>query len=164
MTAFHLEICFLISSRFPRLRSSQLCSTLSWLLVTFSETIINCLTGVYKVPYNLIFFPTPIFKSCFAFFSPLEILPNSPNIIGQMILLPFFSFFHVIFFPKPWYSPPLYTTWYFSPGEGGWGALYTPVVQSTQKDNQNNENDVKAATVQSMIKKMVKLQSIVLAT
>ena len=32
-------------------------------------------------------------------FSPLDILANSFNITGKMILLPPFSYFHVIFFP-----------------------------------------------------------------
>ena len=53
-------------------------------------------SGVYKVPYNLIFFPTPIFEILIFFTkisvpfpsSPLDKLPYSLNIKEQMILLP----------------------------------------------------------------------------
>ena len=48
------------------------------------------------------------------FFSPpstLDILPNSLNIIGKMIL---FSFPTLYSSPQPWYSLPLFTTWYSS--------------------------------------------------
>ena len=79
--------------------------------------------GLYKVPYNLRFFPTPMFFGIFIFLpeifvpfplSPLDILPNSLNIIWKMILLPFpffssyivphshdipFPFHNLIFFP-----------------------------------------------------------------
>ena len=73
--------------------------------------------GVHTVPYNLIFFPTPILlnldflppKSPFASF-PLDILPNSLNIIEKMILLPLFSTIYSS--PQPWYSLPLFTIWY----------------------------------------------------
>ena len=48
--------------------------------------------GLYKVSYNLIFFPNPIFNNIEFLprnfpFSPLDIHPNSLNIKGEMILL-----------------------------------------------------------------------------
>ena len=49
--------------------------------------------GVNKVSYKLIFFPIPFFKILTYFLqisilSPLDILPNSFNILEKMILLP----------------------------------------------------------------------------
>ena len=78
--------------------------------------------GVHKVPYNMIFFPNPIFKIFtetsvpFPFY-PLDILPNSLNIIDQMLLLPLNHFStldssplnNLIFFPNR-----LYTLLYFT--------------------------------------------------
>ena len=76
-------------------------------------------TGVYKVIYNLIFFTNPIFlKSWFSFpkfyvhfpYSPLDILSNSLNIIGKIILLPLSLFSTLYSSPQPWYSLPLFAT------------------------------------------------------
>ena len=66
-------------------------------------TVLLFFAGVYEAPYNLIFFPTPIFLILDFLpknfrplpLSPLDILPNNLNIIGNMIPS-FFS--HVIFF------------------------------------------------------------------
>ena len=69
---------------------------------------------VYKVPNNLIFFPIPIdipsklsvpFPS-----SSLDILPNSLNIIGKMILLPLSLFSTLYSSSQPCYPLPLVTT------------------------------------------------------
>ena len=63
----------------------------------------NFNTGVYIVPYNLIFSPTPIFLPWFSSPnfnapSPLNILPNSLTIEGKRIFLPI-SLFQRYFLP-----------------------------------------------------------------
>ena len=81
----------------------------------------QCLvTRGYKVPYNLIFFPTPNILIFFpkmsipSLFSPLYSLPSSLNIIRKMFPLSPFPFFHVIFFPKAMIFPsPLYNLIFF---------------------------------------------------
>ena len=45
-----------------------------------------------------------------------------------MTLLPLPLFFHVIFFPKPWYSLPRFTTWYSSPTDLN-KKLYRPLIK-----------------------------------
>ena len=64
---------------------------------------------MYKVPYNLKFYPTPIFFKILIFFPkisfpfpspPLVNLPYSLNNKEQMIYLPLILFLHVIFLPK----------------------------------------------------------------
>ena len=65
--------------------------------------------GVYKVPSNLIFFPTPILK-IFIFVFPLPHLifyPTALVLQGRSFCFTF-SFFHVIFFPTAliFPSPP----------------------------------------------------------
>ena len=97
--------------------------------------------GMYIVPYNLIFFPNPIFWSFFSeisflfTFFPLDILANSPNIIEKVILIPLYFFFHVIFFPTAMIFPsPFHTLIFFSnrldklplPLEGGIRNLIQP--------------------------------------
>ena len=83
--------------------------------------------GLYKVPCNLIFFPLHIFKILICFSkisipflsSLLDTLSKSKDIIGKMILFPFFHviFFHtamlfpyphhnLIFFPNQHDEPP----------------------------------------------------------
>ena len=81
--------------------------------------------GEYKVPYNLIFFPTPFliflifFPTISVLFpsSPLDNLPYSLNIIEQMILLPLTPFFHVIFSPEALKFPsPIHSLIFFPKG------------------------------------------------
>ena len=82
-------------------------------LQTGVQRPIHIQAGVYKVPYNLIFLPTPISFLILIFFpeisvpfpfSPLDILPNSFNILGKMILL---TCSHVIFFLTAMIFPSL---------------------------------------------------------
>ena len=72
------------------------------------ETLIFLDSGVYKVPYHLVFLPPPPPFFQILFFSneisvpipffPLDILANSLNIKWKLIAYPL-SFLHVIFFP-----------------------------------------------------------------
>ena len=81
---------------------------------------------MYKVSYNLIFFPI-IYDPLP--FPPLDILPNSPDIIRKMMLLPLsilsmstamIPLSLLIFFPNKFDKIP-------PPLEGGYGTLHTPV-------------------------------------
>ena len=77
--------------------------------------------GVYIVPYNLIFFPTPIFLiSIFLpkFLMPLPLFPTwyssqQPWFHRKDFISLYFIFFHVIFFPAALIFPSLCTTWCF---------------------------------------------------
>ena len=109
--------------------------------------------GVYKVPYDLIFFPTPIFRIFISFLiisvsfpsSPLENIPYSLNIIDQMILLPLILFFHVIFFPKVLkYTFPVHNLKFFPKHfMGGNKELYTPLPQKLFFPNRINSDGEK---------------------
>ena len=104
------------------------------------------LAGVYKVPYNLIFFPTLFFK-IFDFLpqisvpfpsSPPDNFPYSLKITELMILLPLILFFTLYFTQKPLNYLPLFTTWNSSPKDlinfpppgVGNEELYTPLPSS----------------------------------
>ena len=70
------------------------------------HTKIMLQTGVYKVPYNLIFFPTPIFKILIFFkkISVFRLFPSwyssqQPQYYRKDDIASTFPFFHVIFFP-----------------------------------------------------------------
>ena len=85
---------------------------------------------MYKVPYNLIFFPTPIFlnlprhvRPLLLF--PLDILPKCLNIIGHIILLPLYIFLTSYSFPHSWYY---LSNLIFFPNRPD--KLYTPLIQS----------------------------------
>ena len=97
--------------------------------------------SVYKVPYTFIFFNIPIlfvlifFPKISVTFAPLDILPNSLNTIGKMILLSLSLFSMLYSSPLPWYSLPLFTTWFSSPTYlvnptpgGGDEELYIPLA------------------------------------
>ena len=74
--------------------------------------------GCIKFPKTWYFSPPPFFKSWYFRplpLSPLDILPKSLNIIGKIILLPLTPFSTLYYYPQPWYSLPLFTTWYSSP-------------------------------------------------
>ena len=92
--------------------------------------------GVYKVPCNLIFFPTLVLNFLIFFpkisvpfsFSPLDNLPYSLNIIEQMILLPLTLFSTWFSSKKPLKLPsPLNNLKFFPkrfdkfPPPQGWG-------------------------------------------
>ena len=55
-------------------------------------------TGVYKVPYNFVFFPTPIYFQIFIFF---------PNFRSPFLSSPFFTLYSS---PQSLYTLPLFTT------------------------------------------------------
>ena len=81
--------------------------------VVFVWHLEHLVTRMYKFPYNLIFFPTPIFfissPKCPSppFFSALDILPNSLNIMEKIILLPLFLFTTLYSLSQPCHSLPL---------------------------------------------------------
>ena len=69
------------------------------------------------VPYILIFFPHSIFENLYFLIqnfrllpiSPLDILPNSLNIVGKMIMLPLSLSSLLYSSARPWYFlPPLH--------------------------------------------------------
>ena len=124
-------------------------------------------TGVYKVPYNLKFFLNPNFFNLYflyqnfrhLLFSPHDILPNSLNIIGKMILLPLY-FFPMFILPhshESWYSLPSsqldilpQQTWLTPPppratGEGD-AELYTPLENKWKRDQKNSQFAVQSRT------------------
>ena len=76
-------------------------------LTNFGEVFYPTLlhTGEYKVACNLIFYPTPYLFN----------LPYSLNIIGKLVLLTLSLFSKSYSSLQPWYSLPLFTTWYSSP-------------------------------------------------
>ena len=87
-------------------------------------SLVHLQQGLYKVPFNFIFFPTHFFKSWFSSLKFLSPSPSSswyssqqPKCYRENYIASPFSFFHVIFFPTAgqWYSVPLFTTWYSSP-------------------------------------------------
>ena len=111
---------------------------------------------MYKVPYNLRFFPTPIILS-FDFLpqnfshlpsSSLDNLPHSLYIIEQMILLPLTLFSVWYSSKKPLNSLPLFTTWNSSPKDwinspppGGNEELYSTLNFSPKKLQEEMSKD-----------------------
>ena len=75
-----------------------------FILQFLQKRLFNILSGVYKVPYNMIFFPTPIFWILIFFpkfsypLTHLIIFPTA-SILKDDDIASAFSFFHVIFFP-----------------------------------------------------------------
>ena len=111
ITQFWMTTCRIICDE--KMRKMTKCKAITskaliGFVIDFMEPLKQKLTGVpepfsievYKVPYNLIFFLTPIFyilvflpEISVSFpLLPLDILPNSLNIIGKIILLPIFLF------------------------------------------------------------------------
>ena len=95
---------------------------------------IEHISGVYKVPYNLIFFPIPFFFNLdfsshnfptlslfFRWYSSEQPQYYRKDDIAS--LLPFPPLYSS---SQHWYFLPLFTTWYSSPT----GTLYTPVIFS----------------------------------
>ena len=79
--------------------------------------ILYLIPEMYKVPYNLFFFPTPIFFKSWFFPkisapSPLYVLSNS---LGKIILLPLSLLSTLNSSPQPWYSLSFFKTSYSSP-------------------------------------------------
>ena len=71
-------------------------------------------------------------------FSLLDILPNSLNVTEKMIMLPFFHFFFVLFFPTAMICPSTLLNLMFSPIRldkpgGGGKELYTPLFSSFEE-------------------------------
>ena len=97
------------------------------------------MTGVYKVPFNLIFFPTPIFLNLYFF----------PKISSPFFLtgyssqqLQYYREDHIDFLfstlyssSQPWYSRLLCTTWYSTATDSiNFNELYKPLKYDIKKN------------------------------
>ena len=82
-------------------------STLQPQPLTLPHRLVHLDQGVYKVPDNLIFFPTPIFQ-ILIFFPEISILssyPQQPHYNREHAIASPLLFYHVIFFPTAMIFP-----------------------------------------------------------
>ena len=118
---------FTFSLRVCSLRALSASSSLSKLTTTGASTRPICprIRDTWISSFWNLYFSSPNFQSPFPPFA-IDILPNRFNIIGEMLLLIFFS--TALIFPSSAQNFISFPTWHFPPHGRGDRELYTPLI------------------------------------